>query len=119
MARLNNRIRQSSVAGEGAAPKGSFGQDDRLPPKTTIAGLRIGGEEKAYPIAALQSVRVVNDRVGGVPVLIVHQPSTVTTTAFDARVKGRVLRFEASNAEASSLVDQETHSTWDAYGLCI
>jgi hypothetical protein len=73
----------------------------------------------AFPLSALRDVRVVNERVGGVAVVVIHQPSSETTTAFDARVKGRVLRFEAANADASALVDRETRSSWDAYGLCV
>jgi hypothetical protein len=105
--------------GEGEAPKTAFGHDDRLRPKEIVAGLRIGTESQAYPFSQLRIARVVNDRVGGVPVLVVHQPSSDTTTAFDSRAKGKVLRFQAKDADASSLVDLETHSTWDAYGHCL
>jgi hypothetical protein len=108
-----------ALNGEGDAPKGAFGHDDRLRPKEIVAGLRIGSDLMAYPFSALKVTRVVNDRVGGVPVLVVHQPSSDTTTAFEARAKGRVLRFQAMDADASSLVDLETHSTWNAYGLCL
>ena len=51
--------------------------------------------------------------------IVVHQPSADTTTAFEAQTKGRLLRFQAANAEASTLVDLETHSTWNAYGVCV
>jgi hypothetical protein len=105
--------------GEGEAPKTAFGHDDRLRPKEIVAGLRIGTESQAYPFSQLRIARVVNDRVGGVPVLVVHQPSSDTTTAFDARAKGKVLRFQAKDADAGSIVDLETRSTWDAYGLCL
>jgi len=50
---------------------------------------------------------VVNDRLGGVRVLVVHQPSSDTPTAFEARAKGKVLRFEAAGADATSLVDAD------------
>jgi hypothetical protein len=64
-------------------------------------------------------VRVVDGKVGGTPVLIVHQPASDTTTAFEARVKNRSLRFRPVDDEASRLVDLETGSTWNAYGLCL
>ena len=107
------------MSGEGAAPTGSFSKDDRLRPREMIAGLAVGAETMAFPLSALRVARVVNERVGGVPVLVVHQPSSDTTTAFEARVKGRVLRFRAANDGASSLIDLNTHSTWDAYGLSV
>ena len=116
---LRPRMKQSRTSAEGAAPAGSFSRDDRLRPREMIAGLAVGTETMAFPIAALRIVRLVNERVGGVPVVVVHQPSKDTTTAFEAQAKGRLLRFDAANAEASALVDLETHSTWDAYGLCV
>jgi len=119
MAGLSKRQRAIQLTNEGAAPKEAFGTDDRLRPKETIAGLHIGSETKAYPFTELRIARVVNDRVGDVPVLVVHQPSSDTTTAFEARVKGKALRFQATDADAASLTDLETHSSWDAYGLCL
>src|SRR5262249_20528040 len=119
MANLNRRTKQVALTGEGAAPKGAFGHDDRLRPREVVAGLRIGTDEKAFPFSQFRSSRVINDRVDGVPILVVHQPSSDTTTAFEARAKGQVLRFQARDDDASSLVDLETQSVWDAYGLCL
>jgi len=118
MANISKRTNQVALTGEGDAPKAAFGHDDRLRPREVVAGLRVGEEEKAYPFSQLRIARVINDSVGGTPVLMVHQRSSDTTTAFDARVKGHVLRFEAADAEAGSLLDTETHSKWDAYGEC-
>lgn len=114
-----NRLIDRAKLGEGAAPKGALGHDDRLRPRETVAGLRIGGETVAFPFSQLRKARVVNYSLGGVPVVVVDQPPSDTTTAFVARAKGKVLRFEAANADASTLVDLETHSSWDAYGLCL
>jgi hypothetical protein len=84
-----------------------------------IAGLAVGDETMAFPISALRTVRVVNDQVGGVPIVVVHQPSSDTTTAFEARTNGKVLKFEAANPDASVLIDAGTRTTWDAYGLAV
>ena len=119
MPNLSKRMKAVTLSGEGEAPKTAFGHDDRLRPKEVVAGLRIGTDEKAFPFSQLRTARVVNDRVGGVPVLVVHQPSSDTTTAFEARARGRVLRFQAADADAVSLTDLETHSSWNAYGLCL
>ena len=42
-----------------------------------------------------------------------------TTTAFDARRNGKALEFQAAGGDADRLVDTGTHSTWNAYGLCV
>lgn len=118
LAQMNAIINQGVVGLAGAAPKGAFSHDPRLHPKDTIVGLETGGEAKAYPMSALRRVHVVNDTLGGTPVLIVHQPSSDTTTAFVAQAGSQRLRFQSADSEADKLIDLETHSTWDAYGLC-
>ena len=67
----------------------------------------------------LRQVRVINDQLGGDRILIVHQLGSDTTTAFLARASGKTLTFTAVNSEATELIDRETQSHWDAYGLCI
>ncbi len=119
LADMNEIINQGIVGMAGPAPYGALRHDHRLRPRDTIVGLETDGAMKAYPISALQKVRVVNDRVGGNPVLIVHQPPSDTTTAFIAKVNGRTLRFRAIDAAADRLIDVETHSTWNAYGDCL
>jgi Protein of unknown function (DUF3179) len=119
MPALSKRINEGTRLAAPGTPKGALTADERLLARETVAGLEVGRESVAYPFAELRIARVVNDRVGGLPIVIVHQPSSDTTTAFEARVKGRVLRFQAANDEASSLVDLDTGSTWNAYGLCL
>ena len=54
-----------------------------------------------------------------IPIVIIHQPSSDTTTAFEARARGKAITFQAANDDASALTDLETRSTWNAYGLCL
>ena len=119
MAGASARIKQATRVAVATAPNGALTRDDRLPARETIAGIEIGRDAVAFPFSALRVARVVNEHVGGVPILVVHQPSSDTTTAFDARAKGKTLKFQPANDDASSLVDFETHSTWNAYGLSI
>jgi hypothetical protein len=106
-----------SRTGEGTAPDGSFNTDNRLRPRERIAGLAVGNETMAFQIAALEKTHVVNERLCGVPIVVIHQPAAETTTAYEARAKGRTLKFEAANAGATVLTDTETKSTWNPYGL--
>ena len=119
LAAENKIINQGIFFGGGPAPAGAFGHDNRLPPRTEIFGLEIGSEAKAYPLSALRQVHVVNDVVGGEHVLIVYQPESETTTAFLAQYHNKALRFEAVGSQAQILTDLQTHSRWNAYGLCI
>jgi hypothetical protein len=114
-----NKIIQQGFSGVGPAPDGAFSHDDRLRPRETVVGLEVGEEVTAYSLSVLRKECVVNDKIGDTPVLIVHQPASDTTTAFDAQLKGRVLRFTPADQEADKLFDIETHSLWNAYGLCL
>ena len=118
IAEKNAMIRQG-LSGEGAAPSDVTYRDDRLKPKTMILGVDVDGASKAFPLEALRRERVVNDRLGGKPILIAHQPASDTTTAFVARAGGRTLTFAAANEGATELTDRETKSRWTAYGECI
>ncbi|HVG53666.1 MAG TPA: DUF3179 domain-containing (seleno)protein [Vicinamibacterales bacterium] len=119
MPNRSTRIKTVTRLGPEGAPNGALALDKRLPSRETVAGLEVGGETVAYPFSELRIARVVNDLIGGLPIVIVHQPSSDTTTAFDVRAKGKVLTFQAANDDASSVTDLETRSTWNAYGLCL
>jgi hypothetical protein len=114
----NKQIREG-LTGEGAAPDDVTYRDDRLKPKTMVLGIDVDGASKAFPLDALRRVRTINDVLAGKPVVVVHQPASDTTTAFVARANGKPLTFDAATPDASALVDRETGSRWNAYGLCV
>ena len=115
---MNQRVLEG-LSQQGKAPDGVLRTDKRLPPKTMILGLDVEGANKAFPLQALREARVINDNLGGTPVLVVHQPGSDTTTAFSARVNGKSLQFASANSEATELTDIQTHSRWDPYGHCL
>ena len=119
LAAMNRIVNQGIVGMAGPAPEGAFSHDHRLRARDTIVGIETGGVTKAYPMSTLERARVLNDRVGGQSVLIVHQPASDTTTAFVAEADGKRLKFRAADAEADRLFDLATHSTWTAYGVCV
>jgi hypothetical protein len=114
-----NAMIREGLSGEGDAPSDVTYHDTRLTPKTMVLGIGVGKAEKAFPLAALRQVRVINDTVGGRPVLIVHQPASDTTTAFVAEAGVQRLEFAAANAGATALIDKTTNSRWNPYGECV
>ena len=118
IAARNELIRQG-LSEEAPAPDGVLRRDDRLKPHTMILGLDLHEASKAFPLSLLRQEHVINDRLGGEAVLIVHQPESDTTTAFRAQLKGKKLTFTPTDSRAMELVDRETHSRWNAYGLCL
>ena len=86
--------------------------DDRLPVKQKVIGVRLGGEIKAYSFTALSRDRVVDDTVGGVPLLVVFDGSSQSGAVYRRDPGGKLLTF-APGPTALSMVDRETGSTWD------
>lgn len=115
---VNKFVKQGGF-GATPVPDGVTYRDKRLKPKAMVLGLDVADAKKAFPLEALRLARIINDSLGGKPLVIVHQPSTDTTTAFVARAGGRRLTFAASNADATELIDRETKSRWTAYGQCV
>jgi hypothetical protein len=101
-----------------AAPDDVARRDDRLKAYTKVIGLTVGDASRAFPLDALDQSRVVNEELGGTPILVVHQPKSDTTTAFVARANGTRLTFAEANPSAAALVDRETQSRWTPYGEC-
>jgi hypothetical protein len=61
---------------------GSTGASSLLPPRTIIIGIVVNGAAKAYPFSAVQQARVVNDTVGGVPIVVVLGDDKKSVRAF-------------------------------------
>src|SRR5262245_48303671 len=93
---------------ERSAPADVVRRDGRLKAYEKIIGLTVAGASRAFPLDALARVRVVNEEIGGQPILVVNQPKSDTTTAFVARAKGMRLTFDEANAGATELIDRET-----------
>lgn len=53
-----------------------WNRDVTFEPKEVIVGLSIGDSAKAYRVADLQQVRLVNDELGGVNVVVVASPDS-------------------------------------------
>jgi hypothetical protein len=68
--------------------------DERLHPKTLVVGISDAGEARAYPLSAVKAAGVVNDRVGGLQV-VVTTDGTNNLVAYDRVVDGGKLRFQA------------------------
>ena len=86
--------------------------------KEFVIGVRVGGEAIAYPFRELSQQPVLNEVVGGTPVLVAFEAGSATGAVFDRRVAGRTLAFALSRtpeAEGESILlrDEETGSTWD------
>ncbi|MCP5055718.1 MAG: DUF3179 domain-containing protein [bacterium] len=95
-------------------PAGSSGdltwEDDAI-----VLGFEWNGEARAYPVAILDHHELVNDTVGGRPVLISWCPLCGTGMVFDRRVAGAERTYGVSGLLYQSdvlMYDRETGSLW-------
>ena len=90
-------------------------EDPRLAAYEPIVGVELGRSYRAYPIERLAAEAVVNDWLGGEPVLIVYVRETDTVTVFSRNLNGRTLTFDPV-ARSRDLTDAESGSRWNSYG---
>jgi hypothetical protein len=64
--------------------------DDRLPARTLVVGVATAEAATAYPIDPVRSAGVLNDNVGGVPIVVAAE---TIPQAYDRRVDGDTLSF--------------------------
>lgn len=74
-------------------PGTSFG-DDRLHPKALVIGVTAAASAMAFPLSVVSDADVVNTRVGDRPV-VVTVTSGETLVAYDRRIAGTVVEFDA------------------------
>ncbi|UYV38928.1 DUF3179 domain-containing protein [Rhodobacteraceae bacterium D3-12] len=95
-------------------------EERRIAPREPVITLEIAGAEpRAYPLRYLTWHEIVNDTVGGVPVLVTFCPLCNSGPSFERRVRvngvARVLRFGVSGKLRNSdmvMYDHETQSWW-------
>jgi len=88
-------------------------QDDRLQVKEFVIGVEHNGEAVAYPFSVLNDQPVVNDEVGGVPVLVFFDADSGTGVVFQRQLEGQTLTFDP--VSDVTLTDRETGSTWNGF----
>lgn len=86
-----------------------------LPPFVPVIALEINGDARAYPIAILIWHEIVNDVVGGRPVVVTFCPLCNTALVYDRRSGDRLFDFGTTgNLRHSDLImwDRQTESWW-------
>ncbi len=83
-----------------------------------VAGVAIGDAARAYPFPELSRAVVVNDDLGGVPLVIHANPETRSIHIYVRQLSDGTLLIFSGDAER--LVDEQTGSVWDpARGLAV
>ena len=85
-------------AATGETVEGADSRDGQLHPKAQVLGVRHGGEAVAYPLERVSAAGVINDTVGGRPIVVASAP-TDQLVAYDRRIDGETLQFSEGDAE--------------------
>jgi thiol-disulfide isomerase/thioredoxin len=102
-----------------------------LAPMARVVTVDLNGEAVGYPYEVLQEVRVVNDTVGGVPIVVLWAPGTASAldagsvaggedvgaaTTFSRELDGQRLTFVF---DGDRIVDEQTDTEWDVLGQAV
>ncbi len=105
--------------------------DGRLLPKEWVITFEAQGEAVAYPFSVLSKEKVVQDSVGGEPVVLFWQPGTLSALdegiiadsedagaagVFRRKLDDQVLTFSWRDGQ---IVDEETGSSWNLLGRAV
>lgn len=74
---------------------------DGLDERTAVKGVAVAGEARAYPFPAIDRERVINDRLGGHPILVALAGES-RVVAYDRCVEGRTLEFDPAGERVAS-----------------
>jgi hypothetical protein len=86
--------------------------------ETPVLGVDIDGDSAVYPVHLLEYHQIVNDTLGGVPIVVAFDPLSGTPRVYRRRIDGKVLEFGVSGLlyNASFLMyDRETESLWSHF----
>lgn len=89
--------------------------DKWLNPDDIVFVIAYKGEARAYPQRILNWHEIVNDVIGGDPLVITFCPLCGSALAFDRRVDGQVLEFGVSGKLQNNdlvMYDRQTESLW-------
>lgn len=114
----------------GAAPAiqepGVISVDDaqeRLHNRMPVAAVQVGGEMRAYPLDVLVSHEVVNDVLGGTPIVATYDSPTASVAVYGRTMGDEEHRFASAGLRHRSgglLYDMTTESLWEQLnGRCV
>ncbi len=86
-----------------------------LSPGRRVLGVVVNGEPRAYPMIVMWWHEIVNDTLGGEPVLVTYCPLTGSGVAFDPVVAGQLRNFGVSGLLFENnliMFDRDTESLW-------
>ena len=89
---------------------------DSLLRKSWVLGLVVNNRAKAYNWRKLVTSTLINDRIGGTPVMLNIEKDKQSFNVWKSVVSGKELTFKTS---ANGFIDNQSLSEWNKAGSCI
>lgn len=83
-----------------------------------VISVEINGEARAYPLQIMTWHEIVNDELGGTPILVTFCPLCNSAIVFDRHVDGEIFDFGTSGLLRNSdliMYDRQTESLWQQF----
>lgn len=96
----------------------SAAQDRSLSANEPVIGLEINDDARAYPLRILIWHEIVNDEVGGVPVVATYCPLCNSAIVFERRFSSQLLDFGTTGKLRNSdlvMYDRQTETWWQQF----
>ena len=92
-----------------------------IDPHTIMLGITISGQSKAFPLQQLLAAHLVEDHLGGEPLLLVVGPDNASIRVFSPRLTGQsdAMHFVTALEAPGNITDRETGSIWNFAGCAI
>jgi len=90
-----------------------------LAPRDLMLGIRAFGTARAFPYRAVLESKLVQDRVGAEPVVLLVGPDGQSVRAFRARLPGGTGTAEFYRTTGALMMDTATGSKWNFQGCAI
>ena len=92
-------------------------QADAYPPDAEVLGLELNGEARAIPVKRIAWHLVVNETIGGEPVVVTLCTVADAALAYRANFGGQILQFAPARLARNNLVmrDLQTGSSWQQF----
>ncbi|WP_353071137.1 DUF3179 domain-containing (seleno)protein [Tunturiibacter gelidoferens] len=87
-------------------------------PHQLMLGVAVAGQSKAYPIEAILAAKLIQDRVGSLPLIVVVGPDGASIRVFEGTLENRPLTF-ARSADDQGISDIDTASVWNFQGCAV
>ncbi len=96
--------------------------NDKLKPRTLIAGIVVNKKAIAYPLPVLEKERLILNTIDTTPIFVILGEDKKSVRAFERSIENRELTFfikTDSNNSGLQLLDSETGSTWNFSGKAL